>query len=415
MQLLERVASSSDALRSDAVPTSDASPPSDAALLRDMDAAHLQACRAQRRLLSFIAEADRRSLWKPEGAHDMAHWLWMRYGLSGWKARRWVQAAHGLESLPLVSEAFCSGSLGIDKVVELCRFATPETEGDLLPWATRVSAGAIRARADREARTSLEETAQRHESRSLSWWHEDEGRELCLEGRLPAAAGEVVTRALERLAGKVPVTPGGGSSTTPEQRRADALVALCSSRIASDPDQDRATVVVHVPVEALGRPQQQAGGPQPAGMALHSDPERGCELEGGGVIHPATARRLACDARIETVLEDRSGWVLGLGRSSREPSAQMLRALRRRDSGCRFPGCGSRRFTAAHHVWWWSLGGPTDLANLVLLCSFHHTLVHENGWRLELARDGRVRWYRPDGRRYRAGPAPLTTRESRGP
>ena len=30
--------------------------------------------------------------------------------------------------------------------------------------------------------------------------------------------------------------------------------------------------------------------------------EPGCGLEGGGVVPAATARRLACDARIETVL-----------------------------------------------------------------------------------------------------------------
>ena len=96
----------------------------------------------------------------------------------------------------------------------------------------------------------------------------------------------------------------------------------------------------------------------------------------------------------------------GLGRSSRDPSPQMLRALRRRDSGCRFPGCGTRAFTKAHHIRWWTKKGPTDMDNLVLLCSFHHTCVHELGWSLTLKTDNTVRFYRPDGRRYRAGPGP---------
>jgi hypothetical protein len=34
-------------------------------------------------------------------------------------------------------------------------------------------------------------------------------------------------------------------------------------------------------------------------------------------------------------------------------------------------------------------GGPTDLANLVLLCRAHHRAAHEDGWRLQ--RDGRGR------------------------
>ena len=30
----------------------------------------------------------------------------------------------------------------------------------------------------------------------------------------------------------------------------------------------------------------------------------------------------------------------------------------------------------------WSRGGPTHLSNLVLLCFFHHRLVHEGGWQV---------------------------------
>src|SRR6059058_1325663 len=59
----------------------------------------------------------------------------------------------------------------------------------------------------------------------------------------------------------------------------------------------------------------------------------------------------------------------------------MMRQLRYRDVECRFPGCGARRFTQAHHIVWWKEGGPTDLDNLVLVCFFHHKLVHELGGR----------------------------------
>jgi hypothetical protein len=53
-----------------------------------------------------------------------------------------------------------------------------------------------------------------------------------------------------------------------------------------------------------------------------------------------------------------------------------------RDQTCQFPGCTSGRHLQAHHVIPWSSGGPTDLANLVLLCQFHHTCVHEGGIRI---------------------------------
>ena len=83
--------------------------PGDEVVVRDMDGWHERACNAQRRLLSSIAEADRRELWRNDGAHDMAHWLWMRYGISDWKARRWIAAAHALDSLSRIAEAFTAG------------------------------------------------------------------------------------------------------------------------------------------------------------------------------------------------------------------------------------------------------------------------------------------------------------------
>src|SRR5437016_3184396 len=94
-------------------------PLGDDAVVHDMDGWHARTCHAQRGLLLSIAEADRRELWRDDGAHDMAHWLWMRYGISDWKARRWISAAHALDSLPKIAQAFIAGRIGIDKVVEL--------------------------------------------------------------------------------------------------------------------------------------------------------------------------------------------------------------------------------------------------------------------------------------------------------
>ncbi len=212
---------------------------------------------------------------------------------------------------------------------------------------------------------------------------------------LPAADGAVVERALDRLAHELPVMPGEEDAYHVDARRADALVALASARLAGDADPDRATVVVHAPLEALAS----------AGEGEARRRRRRVEVEGGGVIHPETARRLLCNGRVQTVIEDGAGEPLGFGRLSRVPSAAMMRQLRYRDRECRFPGCGARRFAQAHHVVWWERGGGTDLENLVLLCHFHHKLVHEHGWSIRRA-GGEVEWRRPDGSRFRAGPAP---------
>lgn len=357
----------------------------DDGLIKVADALNRHIAAPQVALLRVIAEVDRRSAWQDSGARDLAHWLSIRYGMSWWKADRWIKAAVALENLSAILDALENGELGIDKVVELCRFATAETEGELIAWASDATCAAIRRRADLEVRAALDETREFERDRSLRYWYEDGGRRFGLEARMPSAQGAIVAKALERVADQIPSMPVRTDGVVIEARRADALLALCSQRIAADADADRATVVVHASLEAL------SGG-------------RNAETEHGAVLPPEALQRLACDARIQVVAEDDASDAIALGRTKREPSASMMRQLRHRDRGCRFPGCGSTAFANAHHIVWWSRGGATDLNNLLLICGFHHRLVHEHGWTVERADDGRLRWFRADGSRYRGGP-----------
>jgi hypothetical protein len=85
-----------------------------------------------------------------------------------------------------------------------------------------------------------------------------------------------------------------------------------------------------------------------------------------------------------------------VGRKTRTISGALRRALEVRDRGCRFPGC-QLRFTQAHHVRHWADGGETGLSNCLLLCGYHHRLVHEGGWRVEWWGKGRPVFYDPRG------------------
>ena len=364
---------------------------SDEELLRRTDGAWSAIGRAHRDLLELIAEVGRREAWRAEGANDLAHWVAMRYHLSAWKAQRWVRAADALVSLPQVGAALDAGRLGIDQVAELTRFVRPETERDLLGWAEQRSAGAIAHRTDLERRRERAELASTERERSVRWGYSHDGMRFELEAELPADQGAVVVSALDRLAGRIAASPDAEGPWPLEARRADALVALCAGPVTADPEPVRATVIVHTELETLMGP-------------LHRAPN--AEVERGPVLAPETVRRLACDARLQVSLDDAHGTPLMLGRRSRTPSAAMVRALLRRDRTCRFPGCERVRYTDAHHVVWWSRGGRTDLSNLVLLCGFHHRLVHEGGWRLRLEPDTTVRWFRPNGERFRAGAGP---------
>jgi hypothetical protein len=352
--------------------------------VRAADVAHVRIGQAQRRMLQAIAQVDRTARWEADGARDCVHWVQMRYGISTWKADRWVQAAHALAGLPAIAEALDTGILGIDKVVELTRFAEFDTEDALVRWARHVPAGAIRHRGELERRRDHAEAEDAERTRSVRWWHEQERFQMHAD--LPPAEGAVVRATMERLSRDVPAMPEEDGPWDLPARQADALVALCTAGLAGRSQGAIPTLVVHARLDGL------------------ADGTHGCEIEDGPAIAPTTAERFACNARIQTVIEDARGEVVRLGRMRREPPAWMVRQVRYRDRGCVFPGCGTRAYTEAHHVVWWSKGGATDLDNLVLICSFHHRLVHEYGWRLSRTPDGEVRWFRPTGERYRAGP-----------
>jgi hypothetical protein len=101
-------------------------------------------------------------------------------------------------------------------------------------------------------------------------------------------------------------------------------------------------------------------------------------------------RRLACDASFRLAVLDDNDQLLRIGRASRTVPATLRNALALRDGGCRFPGCDRPiDWTEPHHLKHWFDGGPTNLINLLLLCGFHHGLVHEGGWRLERQGDDR--------------------------
>jgi hypothetical protein len=89
----------------------------------------------------------------------------------------------------------------------------------------------------------------------------------------------------------------------------------------------------------------------------------------------------------------------------------LRRAVIIRDRACRFPGCQQPPAACdVHHVIWRSRGGRTELANLILLCRFHHLIaIHQWGWTITLHPDATVTAVSPDRRRTRHGHSPPAT------
>ena len=124
------------------------------------------------------------------------------------------------------------------------------------------------------------------------------------------------------------------------------------------------------------------------------------EYADGTMLPVETARRHACTANIIPVVLDSDGMPLDVGRGARHATPAQRRALRSMYRTCAVGGC-DRGFDHCeiHHLLEWDQhDGPTDLDNLLPLCSYHHHRAHEGRWRLQLDPSTRqLSVFLPDG------------------
>src|SRR4029079_7611088 len=155
---------------------------------------HREIAERQRELLEVLTQLETRQAWVEDDAHDMAQWTSMALDVSRWKADRMLGAARALPSLPATADALARGDLGIDKVVELTRFASFDDEDALVRWAQGVSSGAIRRAGDLQVAHRDEQAADAERTRWLQWKVADEGQRFVVDGELPSAQGAVVAK-----------------------------------------------------------------------------------------------------------------------------------------------------------------------------------------------------------------------------
>jgi len=332
-------------------------------------------------LLVLIRRFDERAGWLKWGFLNCTDWLHWRCDLSIGTAREKVRVAHALKLLPAIAEAFQFGKLSYSKVRALVRVARRDTEAELLAFALKTTAARVEERC-RELRCgtadSVTDANRAYERRVLFLRRNPERGTMSITVEVPLEAGELIDKALDSAR-------DDNESQTPEfsgdgwpARQADALVEIArcyldASSRKSTGIQANHQVTVHVDETALTRGEGRSGLPV------------------------ESVRRIACDSDKVVIVENEDGEPLSVGRKTRVVPAAIKRALWARDNGCTFPGCNNTRFVDAHHIEHWSAGGETSLGNLMLLCSRHHRLVHEGGYRIE--KDYLDRWMfkRPDG------------------
>ncbi len=297
------------------------------------------------RLFVKIREFDESKEWANQGALSCANWLNWRVGLGLGAARAQIRTAHALASLPKIDAAFAAGQISYTKVRAISRIATAATETKLLDVALEATGSQLEKIARGWHKIDQAQEAVRDEKRRCEIYFDDEG--MCVvSAKLRPEEGAVLMKAIEAARGK-------------GQQLADALVEMAtrSLNVSVEPCGERFHVIVHTD-------------------ASHEEATVEGRLGDKVRISAETSRRLMCDATSTTVVHDTDGAIIDVGRKTRRISTKLRLALTQRDQGCRYPGC-TNGFTDAHHVKHWLDGGETNLSNLMLLCGYHHSFVHD--------------------------------------
>jgi hypothetical protein len=313
-------------------------------------------------------------------------WLRWQCNLTSATASEQVQVARQLDSLPQTETAFSQGEISYRHAALIAR--TADQLGDkfeahaetilvtaakeLDPWRLRRATMCLRHCLEPDG--VLADANQAHERRSLYLSQTFDGI-FRLDGWLDADGGAALQTALDSLMGP----PADDDQRSAPQRRADAVVELARRQLDGgrlpEVGGQKPHLMVSVEMATLTK--------QPGSTAA--------ELEWAQPIPAETARRIACDCSITPVFRGAESHQVDAGRTRRAIHPSRKRALVARDRGCRFESCDRpAAWTDGHHLKHWADGGSDELANLVLLCRWHHYRVHEEGWRLSWDADGEL-------------------------
>lgn len=365
--------------------------------------------RVEALLCTLVAEAEAGDAAMRARATPLSSWLALSGTVSKREAAALVHRAREVAGHDRVRQAALTGQVGVSQARaiagvlsqlpgELDVAQREQAENLLVTMAERLDSGELarstgqvlaavspQTAADDEERRLQRQAELAHQRRGLRFF--SDGGSVRFDGSLPRADAEAWMAVLDAhaesqrrtmLEARDPLAP----SVSPEQRRADALVAMVSthqvSRQAPSSGGDRPRILVFLDYARLRS--------QAASAGVIGD---GAELSAGEL------RRLCCDAGILPVALGGESDILDAGRERRLVTPAIRAALTARDRGCAFPTCTVRpAICEAHHIVPWWQDGVTALPNLVLLCHHHHALVEpakhatRDQWQVRIAVDG---------------------------
>jgi Domain of unknown function (DUF222) len=311
------------------------------------------------------------------GNVSAASWIARTCGMSVTSAADRVCVGKQLEDLPKVAAALGSGEISYQSASQLCHLrdklaekAGRFDEDEMLSYAREYSVFELRklcalARHVVDPDGFFNDAEENFLRRRLHISQMSDGL-FAVDGVLDPVSGAALKTAVDVLA----KPKGPEDERTPRQRRADAVGELALHAMEQGTLPRRHSVKPHINLTMTLEALKGELGVPPADLELSLP------------ISARAAERLACDCTMSRVVMADS-MVIDVGRATRTVSPPTMRALRVRDKGCRFPGCDRQvNWSSPHHIIAWARGGPGNLPNLVLLCYFHHRLVHEGGWQV---------------------------------
>ena len=313
-----------------------------------------------------------------------------------WQTGQSLSAVHRVEKLgslievlPETGRLWRDGQItaGAVELIAQCRVPGSDEklvacEAEFLGFAMRRDHTSLRVATNHFARCARAEGSIPEKTDGLSV--SPVGDQTVISGELHGDAAETVRHAIDVFTRK----PSELDSSTPAERRAEALVRICGIALKGGTDAEGAkasvSYVMHEPKD--GKP----------GI-----------VEGlfGGVLHPRERDRILCDCSISRAVLNTAGEPLDVGRASHTWPIAIRKAIVVRDHHCRWPGCElPAPWSDVHHFRHWEHGGETSVANGLLLCRRHHTFLHQRpDWQF-MFEDQQFRAYRPDGTEFHRDP-----------
>jgi hypothetical protein len=326
----------------------------------------LEAIAAQR----LVAVHERR-IALGEGASSTPRWAEWRTGQRARVAKASLDAGLACAHLPVMADAWAAGTISASVACSIGRGVKAgheELYQSLEPLLVEFAVAHQFRDLDgviRYYRRAADEIDDRAPQEKNGLYLSPVGDRYALNGDLDLLTGKTAEAAFAAAIDE----PTPDDTRTHAQCTADAFARICESYLdrgdlpIEDGEAPHLSLVIPWDLVISGLPCKTALSDLNAALSKHE------------------IARLLCDANISRIILGPDGQPLDVGRSQRTAPRWIRRAIAARDKGCRYPGCHrTPRRCEAHHVWAWENGGPTAIHNLVLLCSFHHHVIHRKGW-----------------------------------